>query len=123
MPSGTVKWFNPDKGFGFIRPEEGGDDIFVHITALKDAGFETLPDGQPVTYELVTDRRGRTSAGEIKLDGDLIEAPERPPRRDFGDRGGYRGGGGGYRDRDGGGGYRGGGGGYRDRDGGGGGYR
>lgn len=90
MPSGTVKWFNPEKGYGFIRPAEGGDDVFMHISALQSAGFETLPDGQPVTYELVTDRRGRVSAGEIALDGELIEAPARAPRpggpRDFGDR-------------------------------------
>ncbi|MEO0720367.1 MAG: cold shock domain-containing protein [Pseudomonadota bacterium] len=60
MPSGTVKWFNPDKGFGFIRPEEGGDDIFVHITALKDAGFETLPESAigPLLYPLYFERFG-----------------------------------------------------------------
>ena len=86
MPSGTVKWFNPEKGFGFIRPAEGGDDVFVHISALQAAGFETLPDGQPILYELVEDRRGRMSAGNISLDGEMIEAPARPPRRDFGDR-------------------------------------
>ena len=86
MPSGTVKWFNPEKGFGFIRPAEGGDDVFVHISALQEAGFETLPDGQPITYELVEDRRGRMSAGKLALDGDLLEEPVRRPRRDFGDR-------------------------------------
>lgn len=86
MPSGTVKWFNPEKGFGFIRPAEGGDDVFVHISALQAGGFETLPDGQPITYELVEDRRGRMSAGNIALDGEMIEAPARPPRRDYGDR-------------------------------------
>lgn len=86
MPSGTVKWFNPEKGFGFIRPAEGGDDVFVHISALQAAGFETLPDGQPIFYELVEDRRGRMSAGNLTLDGEMLEAPARPPRRDFGDR-------------------------------------
>ncbi|MEM9724442.1 MAG: cold shock domain-containing protein [Pseudomonadota bacterium] len=86
MPSGTVKWFNPDKGFGFIRPAEGGDDVFVHISALQAAGFESLPDGQPITYELVEDRRGRMSAGNLALEGELLEEPERRPRRDFGDR-------------------------------------
>lgn len=88
MPSGTVKWFNPEKGFGFICPSEGGDDVFVHITALRDGGFDTLPEGQPVFYELVEDRRGRMSAGNLQLDGEPIEAPEPRPRRDFGDRGG-----------------------------------
>ncbi len=67
MANGTVKWFNPTKGFGFIKPEEGGDDVFVHISALKRAGLETLDDNQDITYELVEDRRGRMSAGEIRL--------------------------------------------------------
>ncbi|MEL6316160.1 MAG: cold-shock protein, partial [Pseudomonadota bacterium] len=72
MPSGKVKWFNSQKGFGFIRPDDGGADVFVHISALQAAGFETLPDGQPITFELIEDRRGRMSAGEIQLDGELI---------------------------------------------------
>ncbi|MCJ9430553.1 cold-shock protein [Kordiimonas marina] len=67
MANGTVKWFNTTKGYGFIKPEEGGDDIFVHISALQRAGLETLADNQEVTYELVEDRRGRMSAGNIAL--------------------------------------------------------
>lgn len=67
MPNGTVKWFNAQKGFGFIQPEEGGADVFVHITALQAAGLQHLNDGQKVTYDLVEDRRGKTAAGNLKL--------------------------------------------------------
>ena len=67
MANGTVKWFNTTKGFGFIKPEEGGNDVFVHISALERAGLAGLDDNQEVSYELVEDRRGRMSAGEIKL--------------------------------------------------------
>ncbi|OYW14230.1 MAG: cold-shock protein [Rhodospirillales bacterium 12-54-5] len=66
MANGTVKWFNPTKGFGFIQPEDGGTDVFVHITALERAGIRDLPEGQKVSYELVTDK-GKTSAGNLKL--------------------------------------------------------
>lgn len=66
MPVGTVKWFNPTKGFGFIQPEEKGDDVFVHISALEKAGIKTLEEGQKVGYELVTNR-GRVAAGELNL--------------------------------------------------------
>lgn len=66
MATGTVKWFNTTKGYGFIEPEEGGKDVFVHITALEKAGLRKLDDGQKVSYELVTER-GKTSAGEIQL--------------------------------------------------------
>jgi CspA family cold shock protein len=66
MANGTVKWFNPTKGFGFIQPEGGSTDVFVHITALEKAGLRTLDEGQKVTYDLVTDK-GKTSAGNLKL--------------------------------------------------------
>lgn len=66
MTNGTVKWFNPTKGFGFIQPEQGGADVFVHITALEKAGLRTLEENQKVSYELITDK-GKTSAGNLKL--------------------------------------------------------
>ena len=66
MSTGTVKWFNAAKGFGFITPDEGATDVFVHITALQDAGISGLDDGQKVSYE-VEDNRGRESAVELKL--------------------------------------------------------
>ena len=67
MANGTVKWFNASKGFGFIKPDEGGNDVFVHISAVEAAGLTGLDDNQPISYELVEDRRGRSSAGELKL--------------------------------------------------------
>ncbi len=67
MATGTVKWFNADKGFGFIAPDEGGKDVFVHITALREAGLETLQDDQKVSYELQSGRDGRSSAGALQL--------------------------------------------------------
>ena len=68
MPSGTVKFFNSDKGYGFISPDNGGQDSFVHVTALERAGLATLEQGQRVRYELETDqRRGKTSAVSIEL--------------------------------------------------------
>jgi CspA family cold shock protein len=66
MANGTVKWFNPMKGFGFIQPEEGGPDAFVHISALERAGLTTLNEGARVSYELVTEK-GKTSATNLKL--------------------------------------------------------
>ena len=62
MPIGTVKFFNADKGYGFIAPEDGGTDAFVHISAVERAGMRTLDKDQRVSYELETDRRGKTSA-------------------------------------------------------------
>lgn len=67
MTNGTVKWFNAAKGFGFIEPEEGGQDAFVHISALERAGIATLNDGQKVSYELVTGRNGKEAAENIQL--------------------------------------------------------
>jgi len=66
MASGTVKWFNPQKGYGFIQPSDGGRDVFVHISAVQQAGLTTLVEGQKVTYEIVTTDRGRTAAGNLK---------------------------------------------------------
>lgn len=62
---GTVKWFNPDKGFGFIQPQDGGKDVFVHISAVERAGMRTLNEGQKVSFEIVTDR-GKQAAGDLK---------------------------------------------------------
>jgi CspA family cold shock protein len=62
MPIGTVKFFNDSKGYGFIQPEDGGNDAFVHISAVERAGMSTLQKEQRVSYELETDRRGKTSA-------------------------------------------------------------
>ncbi|MCH8862958.1 MAG: cold-shock protein [Proteobacteria bacterium] len=67
MTNGTVKWFNATKGFGFIEPEEGGNDAFVHISALERAGIPTLADGQKVSYELVAGRDGKEAAEDIQL--------------------------------------------------------
>jgi len=67
MATGTVKWFNAEKGFGFIAPDEGGKDVFVHITALREAGLESLRDDQKVSYELQSGRDGRSSAGALQL--------------------------------------------------------
>lgn len=65
MSVGTVKWFNPTKGFGFIEPEEGGKDAFVHISAVQKAGMDTLREGQKVEYELVPGDGGRSSAENL----------------------------------------------------------
>jgi cold shock protein len=66
MATGTVKWFNTTKGFGFIQPDQGGTDIFVHISAVQRAGLATLNEGQKVSYEIVQDRRsGRSSADNL----------------------------------------------------------
>jgi CspA family cold shock protein len=66
MPTGTVKFFNAQKGYGFIQPEGGGNDAFVHISAVERAGMNTLNQDQRVTYELETDRRGKTSAVNLQ---------------------------------------------------------
>ena len=66
MQKGTVKWFNSTKGYGFIKPSSGDNDVFVHISAVERAGLRTLNEGQMVEYELVTNR-GRTSAENLKV--------------------------------------------------------
>ena len=67
MATGTVKWFNPAKGFGFIQPEDGGKDVFVHISALERAGISSVAEGQKVEYELAAGGDGRSSAENLKL--------------------------------------------------------
>ena len=69
MANGTVKWFNTAKGYGFIAPEDGSKDVFVHITALEKAGLRRLDDGQKVSFELATEK-GKTSAVHIQLQED-----------------------------------------------------
>ncbi len=67
MSIGTVKWFNDTKGFGFIQPDDGGKDVFVHISAVERAGMPNLVEGQKVFYEMETDRRsGKQSAGSLQ---------------------------------------------------------
>jgi CspA family cold shock protein len=66
MPTGTVKFFNSQKGYGFIQPDDGGNDAFVHITAVERAGMQTLNQDQKVSYELEQDRRGKMSAVNLK---------------------------------------------------------
>ncbi len=65
MPSGTVKWFNPIKGFGFIQPDDGSKDAFVHISAVERAGLSGLREGQKVEYDLVPGRNGKSSAENL----------------------------------------------------------
>jgi len=66
MAKGKVKWFNPQKGFGFIEPAEGGNDVFVHISAVEAAGLRTLDDNQEVEYE-IEERNGKQSASDLKV--------------------------------------------------------
>jgi CspA family cold shock protein len=65
MPTGTVKWFDPVKGFGFIEPSDGGKDAFVHVSAVQKAGLNGLNEGQKVEYELIPDKRQRLSADNL----------------------------------------------------------
>ncbi|MEM6933274.1 MAG: cold-shock protein [Pseudomonadota bacterium] len=66
MPTGTVKWFNSEKGYGFIAPDDGGKDVFVHVSAVKRSGLEELREDQKVGYELEEGRDGRPMAGDIQ---------------------------------------------------------
>jgi len=112
MASGTVKWFNTAKGFGFIQPDDGGSDVFVHISAVEQAGLRGLNEGDLVNFELEQDRRsGKLSAGQLVVTGQGAA----PSRGGGGGGGGFdrpRGGGGGF-DRPRAGGFGGGGGGGR----------
>ncbi|MEO0718182.1 MAG: cold-shock protein [Pseudomonadota bacterium] len=68
MATGKVKWFNTEKGYGFIQPEDGGNDVFVHISAVERAGLRGLNDGQKVNFEIVADKRsGRSSADNLEV--------------------------------------------------------
>jgi len=67
MPTGTVKWFNSTKGYGFIAPDSGGKDVFVHISAVERAGMKGLNDNQKIGYELQSGRDGKESAGDLRL--------------------------------------------------------
>ena len=67
MATGTVKWFNPTKGYGFIQPQGGGKDVFVHISAVERAGLSTLNEGAAVEYELQTGRNGKESAENLRV--------------------------------------------------------
>ena len=66
MATGTVKWFNSTKGFGFIAPDDGGKDVFVHISAVERAGLKGLKENQKIEYEMISGRDGRESAGDLK---------------------------------------------------------
>jgi CspA family cold shock protein len=67
MATGTVKWFNATKGYGFVQPDGGGKDVFLHVSALERAGLNSIAEGQKINYELESGRDGRTSAGSITL--------------------------------------------------------
>ena len=68
MSMGTVKWYNSEKGYGFIQPDDGSKDVFVHVSAIEQAGLPTLTDGQKVSYEMQADRRtGKSSATQLQL--------------------------------------------------------
>ncbi len=67
MPTGTVKWFNPAKGYGFIEPEDGSNDAFVHISAVERAGLTSLSEGQKVSYELQPGQTGNSSAENLSI--------------------------------------------------------
>jgi CspA family cold shock protein len=96
--TGVVKFFNAQKGFGFVVRDDGGEDVFVHISAVEQAGMSALAEGQPLGFTLV-DRGGRISATELKIDGEPMAVTERAPREPreggFGDRGPRPGGAGG----------------------------
>ena len=70
MSTGKLKWYNGAKGFGFIVPDDGGKDVFVHVTAVREAGLETLDENQELEFEMVDGRDGRQCAGELKVASD-----------------------------------------------------
>lgn len=69
MPKGTVKWFNPTKGYGFIAPDTGGKDVFVHISAVQKAGMRTLNEGQSISFEIEQQQNGRAAAVDLTAGG------------------------------------------------------
>ncbi len=69
MPTGTVKWYNPAKRYGFITPDEGKDDVFVHFTAVEASGLQTLTTGQRIAFDLAASHNGRSSASDLKIVG------------------------------------------------------
>ena len=79
MTVGTVKWFNEMKGFGFIQPDDGGPDAFVHITAVEKAGMSTLRENQRVAYDLQEDRPGKMSATNLRSADDAEQPQAEPP--------------------------------------------
>jgi len=85
---GKIKWFNPEKGFGFVTPADGAPDVFLHISALKDAGLQDAPEGATIHCEVGQGRKGVQVTRVISLDTSTA-TPRRPqgPRRSFGDRG------------------------------------
>lgn len=87
---GVVKFFNGQKGFGFVTREDGGDDVFIHISAVEAAGLTGLAEGQPLSFTLV-DRGGKISATDLAIEGDPLPVEDRGPPRDRGDRGGFGG--------------------------------
>jgi cold shock protein len=82
MPTGVVKWFNESKGFGFVTPDEGGNDIFAHFSDISGQGFRTLREGQRIEYDLKDGPKGPQAANIRSLDPE----PARPPKREFSDR-------------------------------------
>jgi CspA family cold shock protein len=113
--TGTVKWFNPEKGFGFIARENGEGDVFVHHSAIQGGGFKTLVDGERVEFDVVQGQKGPAAEGVVRLDAPAGGGDSGGGRGGYGGGGGGRGGGGyggGGGGRGGGGGYGGGGGGY-----------
>jgi CspA family cold shock protein len=78
MPIGTVKFFNDTKGYGFIQPDGGGTDAFVHMTAVEQAGMRTLREGQRLSYELEQDRRGKMAAGHLKSAEEATQSDPSP---------------------------------------------
>ena len=79
MPTGTVKWFNETKGYGFIQPDEGGSDAFVHITAVERGGMRTLRENQRITYDLEQDNRGKTSAVNLRSAEETDQSSQSEP--------------------------------------------
>jgi len=81
---GKIKWFNPEKGFGFVTPADGSSDVFLHISALKDAGLQDAPEGSTITCEVGQGRKGVQVLRVITLDTSTAAPTKRPPRRPFG---------------------------------------